>query len=417
MLNNSLALPIGTSLLDFRIEAILGQGGFGITYLALDTILNCHVAIKEYFPREFSVRDGSQQVRAAGSRDERDTFAWGLKRFIEEARLLALFNDPNIIGVSRFFEANGTAYLVMDYCTGEALDTIIKRDGFISQPRLNKILFPLLDSLEHIHKFGLLHRDIKPANIFIRADGSPVLLDFGSARQQISGHSRSTTSLATAGYSPIEQYAGNAVHGPWTDIYGLAATLYRVVTGERPPNSTGRVDHDNLAPLFGTSNSYGPRFLAAIDAGMAVRPEGRPQSIGQWRNMFLPEEEVKPVPIHKLITEPVTKKDRTTGISVVQNEIQNKKISPWTYAVVGICTVSLLFFILSSMDKSAPVSAIKIEPLPVNIPIPLPAPTGQNKLSPSVAPRVSKAASDKVAAEKAEAAKEPPLLELPTPAR
>ena len=139
MLNNSLALPIGTSLLDFRIEAILGQGGFGITYLALDTILNCHVAIKEYFPREFSVRDGSQQVRAAGSRDERDTFAWGLKRFIEEARLLALFNDPNIIGVSRFFEANGTAYLVMDYCTGEALDTIIKRDGFISQPRLNKI--------------------------------------------------------------------------------------------------------------------------------------------------------------------------------------------------------------------------------------------------------------------------------------
>ena len=133
--------------------------------------------------------------------------------------------------------------------------------------------------------------------------------------------------------------------------------------------------------------------------------------------MFLPEEEVKPVPIHKLITEPVTKKDRTTGISVVQNEIQNKKISPWTYAIVGICTVSLLFFILSSMDKSAPVSAIKTEPLPVDIPIPLPAPTGQNKLSPSVAPRVSKAASDKVAAEKAEAAKEPPLLELPTPAR
>jgi len=305
----------------------------------------------------------------------------------------------------------------MDYCTGEALDTIIKRDGFISQSRLNKILFPLLDSLEHIHKFGLLHRDIKPANIFIRADGSPVLLDFGSARQQISGHSRSTTSLATAGYSPIEQYAGNAVHGPWTDIYGLAATLYRVVTGERPPNSTGRVDQDNLAPLLGTSNSFGPRFLAAIDAGMAVRPEGRPQSIGQWRNMFLPREEIKPVPVHKLIPEPVTKKDRTIGISVIQNEIQNKKISPWSYAVVGICTVSLLFFILSSMDKSDPVSAIKTEPLPVNIPTPLPAPTVQNKLSPSVAPRVSKAASDKVAIEKAEAANEPPLLELPPPAR
>ena len=417
MTKNLLALPIGSSLLDFRLEAILGQGGFGITYLALDTILNCHVAIKEYFPREFSVRDGSQQVWASGSREERETFAWGLKRFIEEARLLALFNDPNIIGVSRFFEANGTAYLVMDYCTGEALDTIIKRDGFMSQERINKILFPLLDSLEHIHKFSLLHRDIKPANIFIREDGSPVLLDFGSARQQISGHSRSTTSLATSGYSPIEQYAGNVVHGPWTDIYGLAATLYRVVTGERPPNSTGRVDHDNLAPLFGTSMSYGPRFLAAIDAGMAVRPEGRPQSIGQWRNMFLPREEIKPVSVHKLIQEPATKIDRTISNSVIKDEIQNKKIGPWAYVVVGVCTISLLFFILSSMDKSAPVSAIKTEILPVNIPTPLPAPASQNKYSSSVVPRVSKAASDKVAAEKADAAKEPPLLELLPPTR
>ena len=142
---------------------------------------------------------------------------------------------------------------------------------------------------------------------------------------------------------------------------------------------------------------------------MAVRPEGRPQSIGQWRNMFLPEEEIKPVPVHKLIPEPVTKKDRTINSSAIQNEIQIKKIGPWAYAVVGICTASLLFFILSSMDKSAPVSDLKTVPPPVNIPTPLPAPTVQNKLSPSVAPRVSKAASDKVAADKAAADKVEPI--------
>ena len=200
-------LPVGHVLSDYRIEGILGQGGFGITYLATDTNLGRKVAIKEYYPREYATRDSTLTIRAAGNDEERETFKWGLTRFLEEARILARFEHPNIIAVRRFFEGNGTAYLVMDYCDGEPLDEIIKRDGPLSKEWLDLILFPLLDGLEQIHGTNFLHRDIKPANIYIRTDGSPVLLDFGAARQETGNHSRSVTSLATAGYAAVEQYS------------------------------------------------------------------------------------------------------------------------------------------------------------------------------------------------------------------
>ena len=186
----------------------MGQGGFGITYLATDTNLGRKVAIKEYYPREYATRDGTLTIRAAGNDEDRETFKWGLTRFLEEARILARFEHPNIIAVRRFFEGNGTAYLVMDYCDGEPLDEIIKRDGPLSKGRLDLILFPLLDGLEQIHGTNFLHRDIKPANIYIRTDGSPVLLDFGAARQETGNHSRSVTSLATAGYAAVEGNRG-----------------------------------------------------------------------------------------------------------------------------------------------------------------------------------------------------------------
>ena len=234
------ALPVGRVLSDYRIEGILGQGGFGITYLAIDTNLGRKVAVKEYYPREFAVRDGTLTIRATGNAEDRETFKWGLTRFLEEARILARFEHPNIVAVRRFFEANGTAYLVMDYCDGEPLDEVIKRNGPLSKEQLERILLPLLDGLEEIHGTNFLHRDIKPANIFIRRDGSPVLLDFGAARQETGNHSRSVTSLATAGYAAVEQYSTRGKQGPWTDIYGLGATLYRAVTGEKPQESTDR---------------------------------------------------------------------------------------------------------------------------------------------------------------------------------
>jgi formylglycine-generating enzyme required for sulfatase activity len=287
MANDLRSLPIGQVISGYRIEGILGQGGFGITYLATDTKLMRQVAVKEYYPREYAQRDSTMTIRAAGDADDKETFAWGLSRFLTEAQLLARFEHPNIIAVRRFFEANGTAYLVMDYCDGRPLDDIIKRDGPVSQDQLEKILYPLLSGLEQVHGTGFLHRDIKPANLFIRADGSPVLLDFGAAIRVSSQHTRGVTTMVADGYSPVEQYDSNGKQGPYTDIYGLAATLYRAVTGEKPQASTGRILNDTLEPAVKKARGrYAENLLAAIDAGMAVRPENRPQSVAELRSLL-----------------------------------------------------------------------------------------------------------------------------------
>jgi serine/threonine protein kinase len=277
------ALQVGQLISDYKIEGVLGQGAFGITYLAVDTMLNRKFAVKEYYPREFAHRDSTLTVHAAGSKDDQDTFTWGLTRFLDEAKLLARFDHPNIIAVRRFFEANGTAYLVMDYCDGIPLDELIKKNGPLSENEINKIIGPLLEGLKQVHASNFLHRDIKPANIFIRSDGSPVLLDFGAARQELVNHSKSVTSLATPGYAAFEQYSTQGKQGPWTDIYGLAATLYRAVTGEKPLDAPDRILDDTLVPAsIKAKGKYSDRLLTSIDKGMAVRPVDRPQSIIEW---------------------------------------------------------------------------------------------------------------------------------------
>ena len=281
------SLPIGKLLSDYRIERVLGQGGFGITYLATDVKLMRQVALKEYYPREYAVRDGTLTIRATGDQEDRETFEWGLTRFLEEAQLLARFEHPNIIAVRRFFEANGTAYLVMDYSDGKPLDEIIKTGGPISEKQLERILYPLLAGLEQVHRTGFLHRDIKPANLYIRDDGSPVLLDFGAARRATPEHNQGVTTLVADGYSPVEQYDANGTQGPYTDIYGLGATLYRAVTGEKPQAASGRILNDTLVPAAKKAQGrYAENLLLAIDAAIAVRPENRPQNIAQWREIL-----------------------------------------------------------------------------------------------------------------------------------
>lgn len=281
------ALPLGQKLGEYEIEGILGQGAFGITYLAKDVMLRRKYAIKEYYPREYAVRDSTLTVKAAGSKEDRDTYSWGLERFLDEARILARFDDQNIIGVRRFFEANGTAYLVMDYCEGESLDQIVKAVGPLPFERLSKLILPLLNGLARVHSSNFLHRDIKPANIFVRHDGSPVLLDFGAARHEVVSHSKSVTSLATPGYGAVEQYSTHGRQGPWTDIYGMGATLYRVITGVKPQDAPGRMLNDELVPaVIKAKGRYPEALLRAIDAAMQVYPEKRPQTIEQWRSMF-----------------------------------------------------------------------------------------------------------------------------------
>ncbi|HET8705004.1 MAG TPA: serine/threonine-protein kinase, partial [Pseudomonadales bacterium] len=226
------ALPEGYQLHWYRIERVLGRGGFGITYLAKDTNLDHFVAIKEYLPSVCASRlPGDSSVKPLSS-GQSQTYEWGLKAFITEAQTLAKFKHPNIVRVLSVFEQLGTAYMVMEYEPGVELADLIKQGKSFSEPELMTLTLTLLNGLGAVHAAGFIHRDIKPQNIVMRPDGSPVLLDFGSARKALEGKKRQLTSMVSSGYAPIEQYnQGDATQGPWTDLYGMAATLYSVMTG------------------------------------------------------------------------------------------------------------------------------------------------------------------------------------------
>ena len=281
------ALANNTEVDGYHIDKVIGSGGFGITYLGHDLGLDKSVAIKEYLPRDLAVRVDNQSVRAASSSDK-DDFTWGLQRFLDEARMLARFDHKNIVRVHRFFQAHGTAYIVMEYVDGETLSSLLQREQTLSYQHLLSILNPLLSGLEIVHKSDILHRDIKPGNIIIRDSGAPVLIDFGAARQAVGARSRSVTAIVTPGYAPIEQYSTRGRQGPWTDIYALGAICYRAMTGETPIDATERVRRDPLVPLSKQPipEGYPGSFLSAVDRALSVDEEERPQSIGEWRDMF-----------------------------------------------------------------------------------------------------------------------------------
>ncbi len=277
----------------YVIEKVLGQGGFGITYLAGDTNLNQRVAIKEYLPSELAQREEDDSVHPV-SGEYGEQFSWGLERFIKEAQTLARFKHPHIVRVLTVFTDNNTAYMVMEYEEGEALHDRLKQQKTLSEQEQLSLLFPLLDGLEKVHQLQFIHRDIKPANIYVRQDGSPVLLDFGSARQALSQQTQTLTTMVSPGYAPFEQYVSKSdKQGPWTDIYGLAATLYRATIGRSPPNAVDRSEsilhtgQDLLVPAAVVKpDGYSLSFLQAIDRGLGFRAEDRPQTITDWRQNF-----------------------------------------------------------------------------------------------------------------------------------
>ena len=221
-----------------------------ITYLAEEIALARLITIKEYFPSDFAARAGGQSVVPRDPADASTDFQWGLDRFIDEAQTLARFDHPNIVRVYRYFKANGTAYMVLSFEEGQSLKAWLKGLGRAPRQReIDEVLRPLLDALEVIHGTDFLHRDIAPDNVIIRRDGSPVLIDFGSARGDIAKHSRTVSALVKPGYSPYEQYATTAsVQGPWTDIYALGATLYHAIAGKRPPDSPPRRSQMSTLP-------------------------------------------------------------------------------------------------------------------------------------------------------------------------
>ncbi len=281
------ALPKGYEIEGYRIEKVLGAGGFGVTYLAHEIAINRRVAIKEYLPSGIAARGRDDVSVHPLSAADRENFQWGLDRFRKEAQTLVTFRHNNIVTVYRYFEANGTAFLVMAYEDGESLAKILERAGTLTEEEINDLLGPLLDGLEHVHSVGFLHRDIKPGNIYIRRDGSPVLLDFGAARQALGGRSQSLTSIVSAGYAPFEQYTTRGNQGAWTDIYALGGVLYRATTGERPPDSPDRIRDDPYVPAVqAAAGKYSETLLAAIDASLAVDEAHRPQSVAEWRALF-----------------------------------------------------------------------------------------------------------------------------------
>jgi len=281
------ALPVGYGLHEYRITGVLGHGGFGITYSAYDAGLGKTVAIKEYLPGEFAVRDGGIEVAAKSSADS-DPFHWGLERFLDEARILARFHHPNVVGVHRYFEANGTAYMVMEFVDGDTLAQSFRNGRTFDTAGLLALAQPLLDGLEAVHRAGYLHRDIKPSNIMLRSDGRPVLLDFGSARSALGRGSRTVTSIVTPGYAPYEQYYSDGNQGPWTDIYALGAILHQIVAGRPPVEAPARMKNDPLpkAAVVGQGR-YPPGMLAAIDWALAFDETQRPQCVADWRNALL----------------------------------------------------------------------------------------------------------------------------------
>jgi serine/threonine protein kinase len=289
------ALPKGVRLNQYEMLGILGAGGFGITYMARDTTLDTMVAIKEYLPGDFAVRQGDSQVTAKSSTSKGD-FDWGLSHFLDEARVLAKFRHPNIVRVNQIFQANNTAYIVMEYAKGDSLDELLKRVGHLSEQQTKDILFPILDGLKRVHALGFLHRDIKPANIIIRDEGGAVLIDFGAARQAVETKSRAITSIVTEGYAPLEQYDTKGNQGAWTDIYALGGVAYKCVTGDKPPAATSRLRNDPLVPLEIAANGrVSKEFAAAIDSALRVFENQRPQDIDAFAALISGAAQATPI--------------------------------------------------------------------------------------------------------------------------
>jgi serine/threonine protein kinase len=284
------ALPNGTRIGEFEVTSLIGVGGFGIVYLAQDHSLKRTVALKEYMPASFAARADDFTVHLLSS-EHQETFAAGLKSFVNEAHMLAQFDNPSLVKVYRFWEGNGTAYMVMPFYEGVTLKARLARMGRPpDEAWLKNFLTQILQALDIIHAKQCFHRDIAPDNILMLEGDRPVLLDFGAARRVIEGREQALTVILKPGYAPIEQYGsdGEIGQGAWTDLYALASVMYFAIAGRVPPPAVQRVvgvdPCKRLTEL--AQGRYSDGFLAAIDRALAVQPHDRPQSVAAFRDML-----------------------------------------------------------------------------------------------------------------------------------
>ena len=275
----------------YMVGKVLGSGGFGITYIGYDSLLCKKVAIKEYFPVEFATRMLNQTKMAIYGGDKKEQFQVGMRKTLDEAKRLAQLGDvPGIAHVFDFFEENNTAYIVMEYLDGETLKSRLDRQGKMTVEEALPIILSVLDSLKAVHKHGIIHRDIAPDNIFLLKTGEVKLLDFGASRYATSGHSKSLTVLVKFGYAPVEQYQSNGNQGPWTDVYSLAATFYRMITGKKPEEATERRLKDTLKEPSKLGVSIKKSTENALMNALNVKIEDRTKSAEEFEKALLSSE-------------------------------------------------------------------------------------------------------------------------------
>ena len=291
-MNNTypLALPEQTVLAgQYVITKILGQGGFGITYEAIDHKTGGRVAIKEYFPDSLATRNQGQTQVIPFTGDRGENFAYGKECFLQEAETLAEFiGNENIVRIYSYFEEYGTAYFVMDFIEGTNLDEYLRQHGGkISFDEASRILLPVMEALGAVHQKGVVHRDVAPDNIYLTTDGNIKLIDFGAARQSLGDKSQSLDVVLKHGFAPKEQYSRRGRQGPYTDVYALGATFYYVLTGKRPPDSIDRMDEDSLVPPSKLGVAIPKEAEDAILKALRVRAGERFQSMDDFRKAFL----------------------------------------------------------------------------------------------------------------------------------
>jgi serine/threonine protein kinase len=362
------ALPVGTRLHEFEIRGVLGAGGFGIVYRAWDAALEREVAIKEYLPSSLAGRGEGSQV-SLRSASNADTYATGLRSFVNEARLLARFDHPALVKAYRFWEENRTAYMVMPCYHGRTLqDTRRAMDRPPDEPWLRALVEPLLGALEALHAQSCYHRDIAPDNILLQPDpaqplgpGRPVLLDFGAARRVIADRTHDLTAILKPAFAPIEQYAevNHLLQGPWTDLYALGAVLYYCLSGKAPPPATARVVRDDMKPAVEVGRvlaeawpglRYSPALLHAIDAALAVRPEDRPQSVAQWRTLWEGEAydlDLAPASLQAFTADARPEPSGDWSSTIAQDPDEPPSLRPaapsrWRWLVGGVLAMGLL---------------------------------------------------------------------------
>ncbi len=288
MASHANCLPVGSVIADFEIIGLVGEGGFGIVYLARDVHLDRVVAVKEFMPSAFAGRVDGTHVGVRSS-SHLATYEAGLRSFINEAKMLARFSHPSLVEVYRFWEGNGTAYMAMRYYQGETLRQHLARgDMVFDEETIAQTMSPVFDALEMLHREQVFHRDIAPDNIML-SEGRPVLLDFGSARRIIGDGTQALTTVLKPGYAPIEQYVddGTMKQGPWTDVYALGGVLYHLATGKPPPQAVSRLLSDPLQPVHAVmGNRFTMTFSDAVARAMAVRVEDRLQNVNELREML-----------------------------------------------------------------------------------------------------------------------------------